>query len=69
MALVPQLPGVTWPYLEEGERRAFRDAVTLCALAVTVGLHALRRPGPQTAPSVPVPPSRGVAASSGASGG
>ncbi|MGV9241792.1 glycosyltransferase 87 family protein, partial [Streptomyces nigra] len=69
MALVPQLPGVTWPYLEEGERRAFRDAVTLCALAVTVGLHALRRPGPEAAPSVPVPPSRGVAERSGASGG
>ncbi|MFJ6930209.1 glycosyltransferase 87 family protein [Streptomyces nigra] len=69
MALVPQLPGVTWPYLEDGERRAFRDAVTLCALAVTVGLHALRRPGPEAAPSVPVPPSRGVAERSGASGG
>jgi arabinofuranan 3-O-arabinosyltransferase len=68
MALVPQLPGVTWPYLEAGERRAFRDAVTLCALAVTVGLHSWRRAGLEAAPAVPVPPSRGAAAPSSASG-
>ncbi|MFE6944488.1 glycosyltransferase family 87 protein [Streptomyces chartreusis] len=42
LALVPQLPGVTWPYLEAGERRAFRDAVTLCVLAVTLAAHCRR---------------------------
>ncbi|CAL9551686.1 hypothetical protein SUDANB176_04457 [Streptomyces sp. enrichment culture] len=42
LALVPQLPGVTWPWLESGRRRAFRDAFTLCALAVTVGRHCVR---------------------------
>ncbi|MFJ7076112.1 hypothetical protein [Streptomyces sp. NPDC098781] len=36
LALVPQLPGVTWPYAEAVQRRAFRDVVTLCGLAVTV---------------------------------
>ncbi|MER6405969.1 glycosyltransferase 87 family protein [Streptomyces viridosporus] len=42
LALVPQLPGVTWPWLESGRRRAFRDAFTLCVLAVTVGRHCVR---------------------------
>lgn len=42
LALVPQLPGVTWPYLEAGERRAFRDAVTLCVLVVTLAAHCRR---------------------------
>ena len=36
LALTPQLPGLTWPYLEPVQRRAFRDAVTLCVLAFTV---------------------------------
>ncbi|MCM3302037.1 glycosyltransferase family 87 protein [Streptomyces pseudogriseolus] len=44
LALVPQLPGVTWPWLESGKRRAFRDAVSLCLLAGTVAYHALRGP-------------------------
>ncbi|KES08141.1 membrane protein [Streptomyces toyocaensis] len=42
LSLVPQLPGVTWPWLESGKRRAFRDAFTLCALAVTVSYHCVR---------------------------
>ena len=42
LALVPQLPGVTWPWLESGKRRAFRDAVTLCVLAGTAAYHAAR---------------------------
>ncbi|MFF6811806.1 glycosyltransferase family 87 protein [Streptomyces sp. NPDC012403] len=42
LALVPQLPGVTWPWLESGRRRAFRDAFTLCVLAVTVAYHCVR---------------------------
>ncbi|MGW0530820.1 glycosyltransferase family 87 protein [Streptomyces sp. NPDC003032] len=37
VALVPQVPGFTWPWLEPGTRRAFKDAATLCLLAVTVG--------------------------------
>lgn len=42
LALVPQLPGVTWPWLEAGTRRAFRDALTLGVLAVTVAYHCVR---------------------------
>ncbi|MGA4850688.1 glycosyltransferase family 87 protein [Streptomyces sp. G5(2025)] len=37
VALVPQVPGFTWPWLEPMTRRAFKDAATLCLLAVTVG--------------------------------
>ncbi|MFI6039705.1 glycosyltransferase 87 family protein [Streptomyces sp. NPDC051315] len=43
LALVPQFPGLTWPYLETGRRRAFKDAFTLCALAVTVASRSVRR--------------------------
>ncbi|MEU9352103.1 glycosyltransferase family 87 protein [Streptomyces griseoloalbus] len=54
LALVPQLPGVTWPWLESVRRRAFRDAFTLCALAVTVAHHCVRgargADGPDGAP-------------------
>lgn len=39
LALVPQLPGVTWPYLEPVQRRAFKDALTLCALTFTIVRH------------------------------
>ncbi|MER7485337.1 glycosyltransferase family 87 protein [Streptomyces sp. NPDC126497] len=42
LALVPQLPGVTWPWLEADRRRAFRDSFTLCALAATVAHHCVR---------------------------
>ncbi|CAL9449943.1 hypothetical protein SUDANB6_02414 [Streptomyces sp. enrichment culture] len=42
LALVPQVPGLTWPYLEAGRRRAFRDAVTLCVLAWVVARQAVR---------------------------
>ncbi|MEV2256660.1 glycosyltransferase family 87 protein [Streptomyces sp. NPDC050147] len=42
LALVPQVPGFTWPWLEPGTRRAFRDCVTLCVLAFTVGRSCLR---------------------------
>ncbi|WP_369175294.1 glycosyltransferase 87 family protein [Streptomyces sp. R28] len=62
LALVPQLPGVTWPYLEAVQRRAFRDAVTLCGLAVTVGVRCFgsgRVFSPP--PPLPVPSSRGAA--------
>ncbi|MFF8098794.1 glycosyltransferase family 87 protein [Streptomyces sp. NPDC014986] len=45
LALVPQLPGVTWPWLESARRRAFRDALTLCALTATVARHCVRGPG------------------------
>ncbi|MDF3140754.1 MULTISPECIES: glycosyltransferase family 87 protein [unclassified Streptomyces] len=64
LALVPQLPGVTWPYLEMVQRRAFRDAVTLCGLAVTVGVRCFgsgRASSPP--PPLPVPSSRGAAPS------
>ncbi|MFC7984563.1 glycosyltransferase 87 family protein [Streptomyces sp. NPDC057336] len=40
ISLVPQVPGVTWPWLESEKRRAFRDAFTLCVLAVTVARQA-----------------------------
>ncbi|MFI8880510.1 glycosyltransferase family 87 protein [Streptomyces sp. NPDC055243] len=42
LALVPQIPGFTWPWLEPGTRRAFRDCVTLCVLAFTVARSCLR---------------------------
>ncbi|MFJ8634520.1 glycosyltransferase 87 family protein [Streptomyces sp. NPDC093568] len=45
LALVPQMPGVTWPYLEAVQRRAFRDAVTLCGLAVTLAAHCWKIAG------------------------
>ncbi|CAL9503134.1 hypothetical protein SUDANB58_03494 [Streptomyces sp. enrichment culture] len=45
LALVPQLPGLTWPYLETGRRRAFKDAVTLCVLAWVVARQAVRGRG------------------------
>ncbi|MFI6939276.1 glycosyltransferase 87 family protein [Streptomyces sp. NPDC050418] len=43
VALVPQVPGFAWPWLQPGTRRAFKDAFTLCVLAVTVGRCCLRR--------------------------
>ncbi|MDH6217533.1 arabinofuranan 3-O-arabinosyltransferase [Streptomyces pseudovenezuelae] len=43
LALVPQLPGLTWPYMETVQRRAFKDAFTLCALALTVAVHGWTR--------------------------
>jgi arabinofuranan 3-O-arabinosyltransferase len=43
LALVPQVPGFSWPWLEPVTRRAFRDCLTLCVLAFAV---AVRRPGP-----------------------
>ncbi|MGV2914981.1 glycosyltransferase family 87 protein [Streptomyces alfalfae] len=41
LALVPQVPGFAWPWLEPGTRRAFKDAVTLCLLAGTLGGNCL----------------------------
>lgn len=45
VALVPQVPGFVWPYLEVPTRRAFKDAATLCGLAASVGAAAVRRGG------------------------
>ncbi|GHH13660.1 membrane protein [Streptomyces lanatus] len=62
MAMVPQLPGVVWPGLEAVERRAFRDAVTLCGVAVTVAVRCWRAGGSfSPPPPLPVPSSRGSA--------
>ncbi|MFD7918987.1 glycosyltransferase family 87 protein [Streptomyces sp. NPDC059740] len=61
VALLPQIPGLTWPYLENGKRRAFKDASTIAVLAVvaaTTGLRArrARRPrGRRRAAGVPRP--------------
>ncbi|MGW6738678.1 glycosyltransferase family 87 protein [Streptomyces sp. NPDC055013] len=64
VSLVPQIPGVTWPYLEAVQRRAFRDAVTLCGLAVTVAVRGVRSGrGVSPPPPLPVPSSRGSAPS------
>ncbi|MGW0730996.1 glycosyltransferase 87 family protein [Streptomyces sp. NPDC002851] len=43
LVLVPQVPGFTWPWLESDTRRAFKDAVTLCGLALTAGVSCARR--------------------------
>ncbi|MET9253343.1 glycosyltransferase 87 family protein [Streptomyces sp. NPDC003717] len=63
IALVPQLPGLGWPWLETDRRRAFRDAFTLCALAVTVARRGVagsavpvtagERPAPAPSPAAP----------------
>ncbi|GAA1930973.1 glycosyltransferase family 87 protein [Streptomyces durmitorensis] len=45
VALVPQVPGFSWPWLEPGTRRAFRDCVTLCVLALTVARSCVRKGG------------------------
>ncbi|MEU7579633.1 glycosyltransferase family 87 protein [Streptomyces sp. NPDC041068] len=54
VALVPQVPGFSWPWLEPGTRRAFRDCFTLCVLAVTVARRCVRR-GPVTLDSAGPP--------------
>lgn len=58
LALVPQIPGLTWPYLEPGRRRAFKDAFTLCLLAVTVACHGVRRGAPLRGAAVRAAPER-----------
>ncbi|AZQ36796.1 DUF2029 domain-containing protein [Streptomyces cyaneochromogenes] len=64
LAMVPQVPGVSWPYLEAVQRRAFLDAVTLCALAATVAVRCVRFGGVfSPPPPLPVPSSRGAAPS------
>ncbi|MCX4669281.1 DUF2029 domain-containing protein [Streptomyces sp. NBC_01381] len=45
VALVPQVPGFSWPWLEPGTRRAFRDFVTLCVLALAVARSCVRAGG------------------------
>ncbi len=47
VALVPQVPGFSWPWLEPGTRRAFKDCLTLCLLAVTLARCCVRG-GPVT---------------------
>ncbi|MFH8887256.1 glycosyltransferase family 87 protein [Streptomyces sp. NPDC017949] len=42
VALVPQTAGIPWPTEAERKRRAFRDAVTLCGLAILLARRALR---------------------------
>ncbi|MFF1710449.1 glycosyltransferase family 87 protein [Streptomyces sp. NPDC058268] len=54
LALLPQIPGFAWPWLEPGTRRAFRDSVTLCVLALTVARSCVRAGG-DTLESADVP--------------
>lgn len=63
-ALLPQAPGLSWPYLDTGVRRAFLDCATLCGTALVVGRRCARRPpvtldGQGGAVSTAVPGSRG----------
>ncbi|MFI7010301.1 glycosyltransferase family 87 protein [Streptomyces sp. NPDC050145] len=58
--LLPQVPGLAWPWLDTGTRRAFLDCATLCGLVLTVGLRGARRAplapeaaGEAGAPTVP----------------
>ncbi|MFD5077558.1 glycosyltransferase family 87 protein [Streptomyces sp. NPDC058371] len=51
LALVPQIPGLTWPFLEPETRRAFRDCLTLCLLVLAVSVAARPEPLPATAHS------------------
>ncbi len=54
-ALVPQVAGLDWPYLEDVRRRAFKDAAMLWTLAAVVASACLRRPGGRGADRSPVP--------------
>ncbi|MEV8318812.1 glycosyltransferase family 87 protein [Streptomyces sp. NPDC059900] len=65
LALLPQVPGFDWPWLEPGATRAYRDCVTLCVLAFTVARSCVRTGGttPEKADTpvvgeAPVPVSR-----------
>lgn len=58
VALVPQVPGFAWPWLEPGTRRAFKDAFTLCVLAVTTGRSFVRRRAVTLDVAEPPEPSR-----------
>ncbi|MFI1681073.1 glycosyltransferase family 87 protein [Streptomyces sp. NPDC020607] len=65
VALVPQVPGFSWPWLEPGTRRAFKDAVTLCVLAGAVGWACVRavkvgNANPPVVGETPVPVSGAV---------
>ncbi|PIB09198.1 hypothetical protein B1C81_12455 [Streptomyces sp. HG99] len=60
LAFVPQVPGVTWPWLEPVTRRAYRDCLTLCVLAAAVAVRpglslgpVSRRPALQAVPARP----------------
>lgn len=56
--LVPQVPEFAFPHLEASTRRAFKDAVALCGLALVLGLGcAGRRPprAPSRRTADPVP--------------
>jgi arabinofuranan 3-O-arabinosyltransferase len=60
LALVPQVPGFSWPWLEPVTRRAFRDCLTLCVLAAAVAVRpelslgrVRRRPVLQAVPARP----------------
>ncbi|MEU5086009.1 glycosyltransferase family 87 protein [Streptomyces sp. NPDC021356] len=49
-ALVPQVPEFAFPHLEASTRRAFRDVVALCGLALVLGVRCARwRPPRHTA--------------------
>ncbi|WP_406332304.1 glycosyltransferase family 87 protein [Streptomyces sp. NBC_00203] len=53
LALLPQVPGFSWPWLEPVTRRAFRDCLTLCVLAAAVA--TARRPAPDGPAAAPRP--------------
>ncbi|POX41849.1 hypothetical protein C3486_07860 [Streptomyces sp. Ru73] len=54
-ALVPQVAGLDWPYLEDVRRRAFKDAVMLWTLAAVVGCACLRRSSAAAGDRSPAP--------------
>ncbi|MBC2867734.1 glycosyltransferase 87 family protein [Streptomyces mexicanus] len=63
-ALVPQAPGFSFPRLDASTRRAFKDAVTLCGLALVLALRCARTSSPSPrrsagpAPDLPRAPVR-----------
>ncbi|GHE44331.1 membrane protein [Streptomyces longispororuber] len=66
VALVPQVPGFTWLWLEPGTRRAFKDAATLCLLAAAVFHHcATDRRASAPAPAPPSGSAEGQLAAQG----
>ncbi|MFD5815279.1 glycosyltransferase family 87 protein [Streptomyces sp. NPDC127038] len=43
LALVPQVPGADWPWLQAVTRRSFRDCFTLCVMTASVALRRDRQ--------------------------
>nr|WP_051844699.1 glycosyltransferase family 87 protein [Streptomyces sp. NRRL S-813] len=66
-ALVPQVPEFAFPHLDASTRRAFKDAFTLCGLALVLGVRCARPWRARQPPVGSQPCRRSTADTSGAS--